>query len=70
LTFGDTRFRTSFEVSLVLLTAVSIDWFVAKRRHEEQASLDSRSDGPKVMESHETLSQVPNAQMDPGNVGS
>ena len=70
LTFGDTRFRTSFEVSLVLLAAVSIDWFVAMRRHEEQASLDSRSDGPKVMESHETLAQVPNAQMDPGNVGS
>ena len=32
LTFGQTRYRTTFEVSLVLLAAVQLEWFWSKLR--------------------------------------
>jgi hypothetical protein len=32
LTFGQTRYRTTFEVSLVLLAAVQIEWFWSRLR--------------------------------------
>jgi len=32
LTFGQTRYRTTFEVSLVLLAAVQLEWFWSRLR--------------------------------------
>jgi len=68
ITFGNTRFRTSFEVSLVLLAAVSIDWFVANRRNEDQSTLDTYAHRPHEVESRKTSSHLSNAPTDPGNV--
>ncbi len=42
LTFGQTRYRTTFEVSLVLLAAVQLEWFWSKLR--PSVGLDAAAD--------------------------
>ena len=37
LTFGQTRYRTTFEVSLVLLAAVQLEWFWSRVRRDRRA---------------------------------
>jgi 4-amino-4-deoxy-L-arabinose transferase-like glycosyltransferase len=51
VSFGNTRYRVTFEVSLVLLTAVTLDWLSAawsrrRRRGVEQASVEQA--GPET----------------------
>jgi hypothetical protein len=43
ITFGTTRYRSTFEVSLVLLSAVEVDWIWSHLRRARRASL--RPDG-------------------------
>jgi 4-amino-4-deoxy-L-arabinose transferase-like glycosyltransferase len=40
LTFGQTRYRTTFEVSLVLLAAVTLEWFWSKLRPDRGRGRD------------------------------
>jgi hypothetical protein len=45
LTFGQTRYRSTFEVSLVLLAAVQLDWFWSRlRRQPGEVPLGAQSD--------------------------
>jgi len=41
LTFGQTRYRTTFEVSLVLLAAVQLDWFWSRVRRGSDPGADA-----------------------------
>ena len=56
LTFGQTRYRTTFEVSLVLLAAVQLEWFWSKVRRgttagtEVEAAPDHQPDPPGTAE--------------------
>ena len=44
LTFGQTRYRSTFEVSLVLLAAVQLDWFWSRLRPQPSEVLRRRRD--------------------------
>jgi hypothetical protein len=48
LTFGQTRYRTTFEVSLVLMAAVTLDaiWSALRRGRDVERETDPVSDGP------------------------
>ncbi len=48
LTFGNTRYRTTFEVSLVLLAAVQLDWLWARLRRQPPSAggPDAPVEGP------------------------
>jgi 4-amino-4-deoxy-L-arabinose transferase-like glycosyltransferase len=51
LTFGQTRYRTTFEVSLVLMAAVTLEWIWSKLRpgrHDEQALAPSPEPPPET----------------------
>ncbi len=45
LTFGNTRYRTPFEVSLAILAAVQLDWVWARLRPVRQGDLGDRAEG-------------------------
>jgi hypothetical protein len=40
LTFGQTRYRTTFEVSLVLLAAVQLEWFWSRLRRDRSTGAE------------------------------
>jgi hypothetical protein len=51
LSFGQTRYRVTFEVSLILLAAVQLEWFWSKlfppRRHSRMASPEDALEPPE-----------------------
>jgi len=49
VSFGNTRYRTPFEVSLVLLAAVQLDWVWSKLRRRDRSSGESEVDDNRAV---------------------
>ena len=59
LTFGQTRYRTTFEVSLVLLAAVQLDWFWSLIRGGSDPGADTMEGPAPEPGPHESVAEPP-----------
>jgi 4-amino-4-deoxy-L-arabinose transferase-like glycosyltransferase len=59
LTFGQTRYRTTFEVSLVLLAAVQLEWFWSRWRGGRDAGADPGQEPVTELDPPDTVDVMP-----------
>ena len=69
LTFGQTRYRTTFEVSLVLLAAVQLEWFWSRLPGGHDAGTDPGPEPAAECDPTETVDQPPGDRPGAGSGG-
>jgi 4-amino-4-deoxy-L-arabinose transferase-like glycosyltransferase len=69
LTFGQTRYRTAFEVSLVLLAAVQLEWFWSRLRGGHDAGADPGPEPAAELDPTATVDEPPGDQPGTGSGG-